>query len=424
MKLLLILIFGVIFLRGIQSFHSFSIPKIFSFFWSLQCLSCLLLFPDIQWGYWGLLWIAFSCIAFNIGYKAVPVKVKRNNVIHSSIHPSYKVNYKYVRRVILLVVFIGLVYFVYLVSRKGFSLSSFLSLESLLAMNSSIAQEDALSDGSGSSIDSIFLIFVYLAPILGGYFVRMSQGWKDKCLCLCTFFPVIMVMLTNNKKNPFISAVIFFVVSYLVANYRNTHKDLKLNRKTVIRVVLLVALLALLLAFVMMLRIGTIDDRVIRIVSSKFLDYLFGHIVAFDLWLTDSWNSILSGFDFSLGMMTFMGISKYLGYERVDGIYQDIYGSGELSSNVFSYFRGLVMDYGLLGALIFMFFIGFISRVAVEYIKWDKKGRTFNDTILLIVLSFCFYYLVSVFSYTSYICAFILFYFCLLFINRKSCSIK
>ena len=423
MKLLFIIIYGVMFLMGIHSFRSFSIPRIFSFFWSIQCLSCLLLFPDIQWGYYGLLWIALSCIAFNIGYIVVPVTVKQNNS-YTVIYKPYGVNYNYVRKVILFVVFVGLIYFVYLVLKKGFSLSAFFSLESLLAMNSSIAQEDALSDGGGNSIDSIFLIFVYLAPMLGGYYVGRSQNWKDKCLCFSTFLPVLLVMLTNNKKAPFVSSVIFFVAAYLVANFRNTHKELKLKRKTVFRIVLVIVLLAFLLAFVMMLRIGTIDDRVVQIVSSKFLDYLFGHIVAFDFWLTDTWNTIVSQFDFSLGTMTFMGISKYLGYERVDGIYQDVYGCAELSSNVFSYYRGLIMDYGLLGTLIFMFFVGLITRVAVEYIKWNKKGKAVYDTILLIVLSFCFYYMVSVFSYTSNICAFIAFYISLHFINRKSCSLK
>ena len=160
MKLLFIIIYGVMFLMGIHSFRSFSIPRIFSFFWSIQCLSCLLLFPDIQWGYYGLLWIALSCIAFNIGYIVVPVTVKQNNS-YTVIYKPYGVNYNYVRKVILFVVFVGLIYFVYLVLKKGFSLSAFFSLESLLAMNSSIAQEDALSDGGGNSIDSIFLIFVY-----------------------------------------------------------------------------------------------------------------------------------------------------------------------------------------------------------------------------------------------------------------------
>lgn len=61
--------------------------------------------------------------------------------------------------------------------------------------------------------------------------------------------------------------------------------------------------------------------------------------------------------DYSFGAMTFLGISNVLGVvQRVQGVYTALLGT---SSNVYTVFRGIVEDFGIIGGIIFISLQGF-----------------------------------------------------------------
>ena len=92
------------------------------------------------------------------------------------------------------------------------------------------------------------------------------------------------------------------------------------------------------------------------------------------------------------GIMTFFGIANALGIEeRIAGIYREFIYFGRIdssiSSNVYTIFRMLIDDFGKIGALVFLFLLGFGSAKAIVFIK-KRKMVFLSQTFLVAVYSY------------------------------------
>ena len=111
------------------------------------------------------------------------------------------------------------------------------------------------------------------------------------------------------------------------------------------------------------------------------------------------------------GIMTFFGIANALGIEeRIAGIYRDFIYFGRIdrtiSSNVYTIFRMLIDDFGKIGALIFLFLLGFASSKAIVFIK-KRKMIFISQTILVAVYSYVMWgFVASIWAYTSILCTY------------------
>lgn len=111
------------------------------------------------------------------------------------------------------------------------------------------------------------------------------------------------------------------------------------------------------------------------------------------------------------GIMTFFGIANVLGIEqRIAGIYRDFVYFGRvdrsMNSNVYSIFRMLIDDFGKIGALVFLFLIGFASSKAIVFIQ-KRKMVFISQAFLIAVYSYVLWsFVASIWAYTSIICAY------------------
>ncbi len=111
------------------------------------------------------------------------------------------------------------------------------------------------------------------------------------------------------------------------------------------------------------------------------------------------------------GVMTFCGIFNGLGLaKRQKGIYRDNVYFGRLDktmrSNVYSIFRMLIDDFGIVGALVFLLLLGFASAKAIVFIK-KRKMIFLCQAFLVAVYSYVMWgFGASIWAYTSIICAY------------------
>lgn len=111
------------------------------------------------------------------------------------------------------------------------------------------------------------------------------------------------------------------------------------------------------------------------------------------------------------GVMTFCGIFNGLGLaKRQQGIYRDNVYFGRLDktmrSNVYSIFRMLIDDFGIVGALVFLLLLGFASAKAIVFIK-KRKMIFLCQAFLVAVYSYVMWgFVASIWAYTSIICAY------------------
>lgn len=129
------------------------------------------------------------------------------------------------------------------------------------------------------------------------------------------------------------------------------------------------------------------------------------------LWTNGGSNIFWHKDGLKYGTMTFMGIANAIGLaERKIGLYRDFVYYGRLDktmrSNVYTLFRLLIDDFGMIGALVFMFILGFVSIKAVLFIK-QRKCFFISQVFLVAVYCLIMWsFATSIWAYTSIICAY------------------
>ena len=143
---------------------------------------------------------------------------------------------------------------------------------------------------------------------------------------------------------------------------------------------------------------------------------ILGSFSAFTIWF--------SNYDFlqhyAFGVNTFAAPMEILGLtERASGFYTDFIPIGPSVTNIYSAFRGIITDFGIIGSFIFFIIMGLGSALAYKS-SWN--GNQFAVVPLSIFYAFTLFSpLISIFTFNSIIIAFIMFY-GILFISKVQAS--
>lgn len=405
---------AILFIAFILVPLALKVPKsspafLFCTFWTVQFITCYALFKETSWTLETPIWLVFSFIfAFAGQYVGFQVFRKYSNSNNQG-NLTLLINTHLAKRLLVVYVLLGLLYSVKNLFVHGFSLSSFLSLSEMAEMNNSIAVDRYGGGGNNSHgvVDSILLTFVYLAPVVAGALLPYLHNRKEKLLIWTSFFPALLILLSENTKSVFIAVIIFFACAYLTSSIK-LNGELRIEPAKVFAVCVLAISVIILLMFSMMLRIGSLDSATLHIVLLKFGNYAFGHVAAFDYWLPSNWFPSNLG----LGYYSLIGVSRFIfSGTRVQGIYLDYYRGEELATNVYTYFRGLVQDFGAVWTLIV---IAVLFAIAGYSYCSEKTGRNSSRLCgVLVLCAYCsiFYYIVSIFSYLSFVLIFPLYAF-------------
>jgi len=379
-------------------------------YWSIFIISALIAFKGrYEWDYIALLWIIFACVVFGFGHALGGSLGKRNYLENSPEVSSAnvkKVLSKISWQFILLCIVIGLLRIIVEVFKSGFSMAVFYDLNSLMDMNTDMAYQRYYGGGTESSpIMQIMLIFGYIAPLCGGYALLYAEKKIERILSFATFIPILSDVLVTNAKAGFIAAIFLWISGLLVA-YLDIYK-----REPVIKTRMFIkigfgATFALGLFYLsMLLRIGNLNESTREEVSNKFITYAFGHIPAFDYWFANN------GMDstYSLGKYTFIGIFSSLGlFSREQGIYTDVvYFAGGTLTNVYTAFRGMILDYGIIGSFLLIMIFGIVTGYFFCCLLNKNKNVILAKVFLAATYFFIMYsFIISIWTYVSYIMVF------------------
>lgn len=387
---------------------------IMTVYWLFFFIGAFIVFyKDYDWKYWAELWLVMAILAFYCGHLLVLKLYKQKKIGLSYRKIYYKKESWYL---IVAIILLGIVRTAIEMSVNGASLRNLTNLKSLIDINTSIAAIRYSGGIESTSIMQILSIFTYAAPLIGGYMIMDTTNIKERVICILTFMPILLSVLLTNGKAGFIASFFLFISGLLVRFTEKNKNVRKINKKRLGLFFLILIIVITILILAMMLRIGSLDIITLKIVLKKFLVYGFGHVQAFDNWFItiDVNNKIFGGY-------TFMAIFKNLGLlERAQGVYEPVKG---VYSNVFTAYRGIIHDFGILGGIIFNLFSGMVSGYFYGNLKWGMKFKLLSRVIVAAVYFFIFYsFIISPWTYTSYILVFFIFY-CYLYYIKKFCYI-
>jgi len=252
---------------------------------------------------------------------------------------------------------------------------------------------------SGKVSSNIFMqggiIFNYVAAALAGLTIeRQKSRWMIVAIVFFAVTPSLMHMAFYADKGTLFLAASYFYGGVLVD--RIMRGDTSLLNKVTAKAGLTAAIVLFpIIIFAMVSRQGEYS------LSYVLNSYAFGHLYAFSDWfggfydVAPTLNAYSKPADSTWGYWTFMGIGKqvYPAYLLPPGYWAEYLKTGEIQTNIYTFYRGLIYDYGLIGALAFMIIMGTISSVA-----YNAMLRRTTPSI-----SQAYFIFLMGFIYTSYI---------------------
>jgi oligosaccharide repeat unit polymerase len=140
-----------------------------------------------------------------------------------------------------------------------------------------------------------------------------------------------------------------------------------------------------------------------------FNSYAFAHIYAFSDWFSyyvgaPHIMNYTDKHEIYFGFYTFMPIFEILGSSITvpDGVYDEyFYFSDVFTTNIYTVFRGVILDFRLIGSIVFWFILGLVAHLSY-YFLLTKKMPIFSAPFFVVL--FGFYYtsfIISLFIWAS-----------------------
>lgn len=414
MEKILILIIGILMLLLLKILKQdlFS-PAIINIIWNFMHIFFAVFIFDsgVAWNYEGVFWILSACFMFLVG------QVAGNRICCGKTEEVYEkkadkisdLAYILVLALTIIAVFSPVIY----VYKYGFEIGDIFNFKKLLEMNTIIAsdryQTHQLSMGA---ISSLLLVVVYMIPLCGGFIWNYARKKIGKFIAILTVFPMLLQVMITNAKAGIIAVVFLWAIGFILSYLKVNHKSATLKFEIVSKVLIAGGIMVAFLDFIMLMRIGTINLETQKIINKKMQIYALGHIQSFSAWF-----SLGDKSSFDLGTNTFMFFTNWLELtEREQGVYKFLDGA---VSNVFTLNRGIIMDYGVLGGLGFWLALGFLAGYLYKCVKQKRTKQTVAVAMLGGIYFFIIYgFIISPWVYSSYVLAFLGFWFFLCFVKH------
>lgn len=371
----------------------------FTYYWCVQILIMVILWSDfLYFNYHGLIYILLCLFVYDIGYTSIGGGIYNNKNTVSYKHNSCM-------HIYLFVLFLAFFSAFYGISSSGFSLSNLFDLSSFLEMSNQNSVDRYSGDAEqGGVIEKLLGINSYTCPFIGGVLFHYFQKEK-KWMSYIAILPMVIGGLAQGVKMGIITGTFLWFIGLILSSKLLSIK-IHIDFKRILVLVIVAIGFVGLLAITMMFRIGQFDIDALYIVAGKTVSYALGHLPAFDMWFNQTDISLA---DLTFGGKTFFGITNTLGImKREAGIFTTMYTisrDGDMT-NVFTIFRFFLEDFGYIGTLIFLFFVGRLSKV-LYCIFLSKKNIYRNTSIMCALYFFISWSMVaSIFAYATYICMF------------------
>lgn len=262
------------------------------------------------------------------------------------------------------------------------------------------------------------LVFSYLGVVVGGFlFFNADTKSRRVIITILSFLPSAFIAITQSAKGSFPLSIVLFYAGVLIC--RISANKLNMIEKLSFKPILLYAVptsIILILSFITrgLYEIGDLGV-VLEKLKYNFTSYSFGHIYAFSDWFSfrigDSSFLNYNEENTSYGFYTFMALYRLFGSDKFVplGVYEEYLKYGDLfTTNIFTMFRGLLLDFGLVGSIIYMYITGVFFHLSFYVLLFNKKP-VFVVAIFVFMLGY-FYssFLISVLMWNSIYISFVL----------------
>lgn len=322
-------------------------------------------------------------------------------------------NSKFIRRLLITFIFASILFTILQVSAQGISLNDMF----LHPLNSAgeYAKLRYAEELISTKFQMFSILFALLSVPLGGLLFGSIDNNKKRFIILLCFVPSFLVMFTQGAKGLFFLTIFLFLGGIMVTLF---HKKqlLLFKHKTIKRAIKILLLLLVILSFSLMSR-GLQYSSDSKYIYNKLIDkigsYTLTHTYGFSDWFS-AYIGAESKLSYNIennyyGFYTFNFITKqFVDKDKlIKGTYDEYFFIDGMKSNIYTIFRGLIMDFGLIGAILFMFINGFIIHF-LFYQFLIKKQPSITAAFTIYMLAYFYMtFLISLLAWNVTVASFI-----------------
>jgi len=399
---LFVLTFLIIFSRRTQKFW-FSPGSFFPLIWLIYMAAGLVLAPDynpMPMGAWILILfsssVSFGSLLVSDGYVESGNALKQKNIGKPNLRIIYIIGL-----ILTGISCIGIAIVIFSGFRR-FQLNQ--NLFSLLALPNLYATD---------RYDKILFLPFYLksimfltypAALIGGFTSVFYKSYKKYLCYLPVFITALYGAVFAVRAGILLSILLTFSGMLCAKIYTGSALNKWFKKVSFAGFVTILILFGLFL-LIQWLRKGPAQDLIITDLILIAKAGILGSFSAFTQWLQFSYN-IASEYKF--GINTFAGPMEVFGLStRETGFFADFAQIGPSQTNIYTAFRGLIEDFGIIGTVILCFCAGYISSLSFQAVL---RGKIMWVVPLSAFYTFALFSpLLSIFAFNSIALAFLIF---------------
>lgn len=374
---------------------SYLLPaSLFSFAWFLFSIVPLVVLFNVPINPLSALFIVGCIFAFSLS--SIPFNwqyvLEKNAEKATTLLPT--LNSKVIKAAFYSSILGSCIFSVLLVLQNGFDLQGFVTdFIATSARYAALRGNEYLEYGVFGTL-SIF--FTYFSAALGGVLTFFKKGGKMG-MFFVSICPSLFAMLTQSSKLIFFVAVVFYMATTLLLKIFSDQRFI-FNAKDLKKLLVLGIIILPLLTIAFISRDGynnfNNSSEAADLLLPAVYSYFFGSYYAFADFISFYWGmpsvSLYKVEHYNLGYDSFKGIYDMLGGTKIypAGFYNDFYMyKNLLATNIYSFFRGAVQDFGCIGTIVLMYIFGLLSHFFF-YRLLIKSKPFFEAAIFIIFFAF------------------------------------
>lgn len=240
------------------------------------------------------------------------------------------------------------------------SLADIITLQGLAESTNSLAVE-RYSGGPGDGVIVFLLLGIGYVAALVAPFIRATNSSRHIGITLLPAGTSLAYAAVTSARLGFLVAAALTAGGVIACSVMRNKIAPRVKLKTILSVALVGIILGVLFTGIGVLRTGRLDSEVLQATVDKQASYTVGAVGAFSSWYTEYGTGV--GEDLGYGTATIAGMEYVTGQERAAtrayGEFAVIDDSGR-TSNVYTVFRGLILDFGIDGTMVFLSIVGFV----------------------------------------------------------------
>ncbi len=368
----------------------------FALLWSSYALAALLFDLESEILVQGLLWVILACVIMHLACFCGQTRETVISKVAVIGQKAQECPLPYIKSITCLLTLVGIGEIAFLLFDPRSTLVQILSFAYINEVSVSNRAAFGYGEEMQGPIERAAFVLIYTAPLFGGILFGSVSSLRAKILGFCPLLTTSFVGMLYGSRMGVLYGGSFWIAAYMASQVFGDSIGPKTGGVFLTKVLMANAVCIIgMSALAILVRYEEENLGSLEVFLERTGD-IFSFLPAFAIWFQSDG---LTFSDLTFGHRTFGRIFELTGLRVADKYYYLPIDVGFTSSNIFTIFRGLIEDFGSIGALICVFFFGCLSGISYRQVM--NKKASFMPLLTAVYAGILTSFSFSLFTYVT-----------------------